>query len=458
MDSEISENEIEEEGEEEEEEEEEVRGAMLRFQQRELKRKQTEEHKAQKAEKAQKKQKVVKDKSTPAPVKAKAKAKSRIGLGPDVSTDPMGKLVGNDDYGEWRCVPGFPEDKLMVSSEGWVKVTSPGISLEHATPTKGSSDQDVRRYKVCVFQKSYFVHRLVCRAFHGPEPDYRQDVDHWDQNPWNNKASNLRWVSHQVNSNNQREVIKTNSNARPILGRRVGAKEWIPYKSAVDASKKLNLNSGNISQVVRGNYPHTGGYEFKYDDASMEPQLLDGEVWVPLWGYESSWRISNMGRVKNYILKSHWSKPRTPLPTDDVAYAMVSRHAILVHNAVFKSFKKRNIRPGYLVDHIDSNKSNNKLSNLQELTPSENVKKEYDNGRHSTNSTRNSIPMLVWDKTDTTRQNSRTYKSISDACRNENVVVQSLVYIFIQRKCNQILWRGKYWEKVFSTPAQPQPS
>ena len=47
----------------------------------------------------------------------------------------------------------------------------------------------------------YAVHRLVAQAFI-PNPDNKQEVDHIDSDPHNNKATNLRWVDHDEQMKN----------------------------------------------------------------------------------------------------------------------------------------------------------------------------------------------------------------------------------------------------------------
>lgn len=57
------------------------------------------------------------------------------------------------------------------------------------------------------------VHRLVCEAFHGPAPEGKNLVLHWDDDPLNNTPENLRWGDL---SDNQRDAVRNgrHSNTR----------------------------------------------------------------------------------------------------------------------------------------------------------------------------------------------------------------------------------------------------
>jgi len=57
----------------------------------------------------------------------------------------------------------------------------------------------------------------------------------------------------------------------------------------------------------------------------------------------------------------------------------MTKKAEFVHRIVFRAFIG-DIPVGFQVDHIDGNKKNNSITNLQLLTQSENMKKAYEQG------------------------------------------------------------------------------
>lgn len=108
------------------------------------------------------------------------------------------------------------------------------------------------------------------------------------------------------------------------------------------------------------------------------------EEWRDIKGYEGYYQVSNLGRVRS-IDRRVWYRGRKifinkkgrvlkPYPTRK-GYLMVdifcgtleSNKTKAVHILVWETFKgERN--PKLQIDHIDNNKQNNKLSNLQEIS------------------------------------------------------------------------------------------
>lgn len=124
----------------------------------------------------------------------------------------------------------------------------------------------------------FFIHHLVAEAFI-PNPNSYPIVRHKDDNRTNNCADNLEWGTQ---SDNIQDAIRRGrfvSNiaiakeaALEMQRRRIIAKDLNgdvirEYPSLCDAAKDLNLNEGNISNVLHGRQRKTGTYTFEYVEA-----------------------------------------------------------------------------------------------------------------------------------------------------------------------------------------------
>lgn len=109
---------------------------------------------------------------------------------------------------EYRDVPGFPgyrigDDGSVQSCRigGRWKPLKPKFTRGHAYVGLWRDGKQINRY----------VHRLVLEAFVGPCPDGLEGC-HFDDDPWNNRLSNLRW---DTRSGNKSDEIR---NGRRALG------------------------------------------------------------------------------------------------------------------------------------------------------------------------------------------------------------------------------------------------
>ena len=166
----------------------------------------------------------------------------------------------------------------------------------------------------------FYAHRLVAEHFL-ENPNLLPIVNHKDGNKLNNQLSNLEWVSYSENT-----------------------------KHAHDN----NL----IKQVSKREY-------YKED--------LENEQWKQIYDYNYS--VSTYGRVRNdntlLLLK--------PSLTCGYYKVRLSKNGIvkdmIIHNLVYCVFHDMlNIPDGYVIDHINACKTDNRLENLRLITLSENVK------------------------------------------------------------------------------------
>lgn len=109
---------------------------------------------------------------------------------------------------EWRDIPGW-EGSYQVSNQGRVKsvrrtLTRSNNVVVHLSEKlinahiSGSPYLTVGLYKDNK-EHTYSIHKLVALAF-VPNPEGLPEIDHIDNNPRNNCADNLRWVTSRENT------------------------------------------------------------------------------------------------------------------------------------------------------------------------------------------------------------------------------------------------------------------
>lgn len=107
--------------------------------------------------------------------------------------------------------------------------------------------------------------------------------------------------------------------------------------------------------------------------------LQDGEIAKPIQGYENRYLITSYGRV--WSIRTHrWLK--YSVPSNGYAQVGLSLNNkctnYMIHRLVAKTFLQKPINKDY-VNHIDGNKLNNCVNNLEWVTRSENEKHAFAN-------------------------------------------------------------------------------
>lgn len=114
----------------------------------------------------------------------------------------------------------------------------------------------------------------------------------------------------------------------------------------------------------------------------------DRETWKPAIGYEGAYEVSSYGRVRS--VRPPDSNRRTPIgyiikPRVNKGYYSVwlwkggKNKANRVHHLVLEAFCRS--RPdGYQANHINGQKLDNRCSNLEWVTPSQNMQHAIRNG------------------------------------------------------------------------------
>lgn len=115
-------------------------------------------------------------------------------------------------------------------------------------------------------KKKFFVHRLVCQAFH-ENPNNKPCVNHIDENKTNNIASNLEWCTYEENLNHgTRNVRSAKARSKPVGQYTIDGELVKVWQSAHEVERQLGFDQGHISDIALGKQKTAYGYIWKYID------------------------------------------------------------------------------------------------------------------------------------------------------------------------------------------------
>lgn len=182
----------------------------------------------------------------------------------------------------WRDIAGF-EGLYQVSNMGRVK------SLERIFIDKIGHRQHIKErilkpkanpsgyLQVSLYNSRgkmnyFYIHRLVCEAFH-ENPENKPCVNHIDENKTNNVASNLEWCTYAENNKygtRPEKIAKANvkNKSKPVGQYTLDGKLIKVWQSTMEVKRQLGFSHGHISDVARGKRKTAYGYVWKYIEES----------------------------------------------------------------------------------------------------------------------------------------------------------------------------------------------
>lgn len=272
----------------------------------------------------------------------------------------------------WKVIEEFPN--YSVSNLGNVKNIKTGNSLN---PSRSLDGYEIVPLSASGKKHNIRVHRALALAFI-PNPENKTDVDHIDRIRHNNVLSNLRWATKKENAQNKTRSPIGVKYRRSVwkCDKKTGERLEL-FESTSLAAKSVYHSTKNkaprnaISSAAKGCVPNAYGYKWEYDYG----EFIEGETWREIppdaLGFPSrektNYHISDMGRLRcpNGFIRIPYTNP--------VGYLSLSieGHLFYAHRIVALTFLEK--IPGKpLVNHIDGDKGNCNVYNLEFVTHLEN--------------------------------------------------------------------------------------
>jgi len=298
------------------------------------------------------------------------------------------------EFGEWRTVPGFSSEKLVVSSMGWYRTFCGGRWFH---PSRGNLNPSSYR-SMSINKNGYPVHALVCRAFNGPCTK-GQTCDHIDcKGPKDdNRAINLRWATRSEQNMNQK-MSNPHNIGKPILVRHKDwptNTPWMYYLSSLAAEKALgvtHLRHGACKRAKDGTVRRMSGFEAKWappceSQDNLPPETEEApppreqrengvnylddqpERWAASHRFPDRLWVSTRGRIQSKLPNGDdWGYKRTAKAGTCVVYPQA--HGKGVHILVFETFVHPVVYPE-TIDHVNRDTEDCRLVNLRAASKSE---------------------------------------------------------------------------------------
>lgn len=275
----------------------------------------------------------------------------------------------------WKPIESF--ENYQVSTLGRVKNTTTGRMMK-LNNKGGYLSISLVNY---LERKSFKVHRLVALAFI-QNLENKSDVNHIDKNKHNNNISNLEWNTRAENNlHGKLNVIITTNKNKPINRIDKNTNEILEKYSSIELAAEWVLNLGltktahngrnSIGNVITGLSKTAYGFKWKLENLN---ESLKDEIWKQVIIENKNicnnkqYFVSSLGRFKNSsgIIMDNYK-----INENGYIRVYIYNKTYMLHRLIALTFLE-NSENKEQVNHIDGNKLNNCVNNLEWVTNQEN--------------------------------------------------------------------------------------
>tara|TARA_B110000285_G_scaffold15074_1_gene14854 strand:- start:3642 stop:4706 length:1065 start_codon:yes stop_codon:yes gene_type:complete len=303
-------------------------------------------------------------------------------------------------------------------------------------------------------RQSVKTHRLVALSFI-PNPLNKETVNHKDHNKLNNNLSNLEWATTTEQNNHKRkckkEILELVS-SRPVWRIDNNTNEKLEYYKTIRYAAKWifdnnltsikDFNNGNniktrICAVCQKKKHRNTAYGYKWEYCNEDENKYIDEEWkdirCEIVNGIKGYKISNYGRVNNH--KNRITEGSTH--TSGYLWVSIAPKQYLLHRLVAKIFIP-NPENKEQVNHIDGNKQNACVNNLEWCSNKENSQHAHDNGLHP-----HTKKIIQYDlnmnkinefksQTHASTEENVSYSGINKCCRNKQKTAGGFIFKFAE--------------------------
>lgn len=275
------------------------------------------------------------------------------------------------------------------------------------------------------------IHRLVALAFvHNPEPDKLIIVNHIDGNRANPCANNLEWTTSGGNTRDAAAKGRIGAGGRAIIQMDPKTKNIIQqFKTTTAAAKHIKCERCTLIAAAKKGHV-SKGFLWKFAK-EKDNSDFDGEEWRDI-SVAAGYQVSNFGRVRTRDGKVMALQNMNGYRIISLMIAPETKKTFMIHQLVAIAFLPPPKIGETMVNHLDENRSNNCLTNLEWTTPRGNS--VYSLGRAVQKL--DPITGEVLERFDCTKDVTSSYTWLKESIRN-NTLLKGFKWRFADEVANE---------------------